>query len=161
MNDLKFAIQMELDGETYYRQQADLKANKGIRNVCLLLADEEKRHGELLKRKYGDRIEMMAKNDVIAKAKNVFHGLGNIKVDGIEKASQLDFYRVASEKEKESIELYKKFLTDATLEEEKQLFAFLIKQETHHYEIIEAFVAFVKRPEEWVENAEFGIREDY
>jgi len=161
MNDLKFAIQMEHDGEKYYREQAALMKNKGISSVCLLLANEEKHHGELLEKKFAAQSGPLADSDVLAKANNVFHGLGNIKVDGVEKASQLDFYRIASEKEKESIELYTKYLAHAKGEEEKKLFEFLIKQETHHYEVLEAFVVFVKRPEDWVENAEFGIREEY
>ncbi|MCX5774914.1 MAG: ferritin family protein [Firmicutes bacterium] len=161
MNDMKFALQMEHDGERYYREQASLIKNKGIRSVCLLLADEEKHHGELLEKKFGSKLGTLSDTDALAQAKNVFHGLSAIKVDGVEKASQLDFYRIASEKEKESIELYTKYLAHAKSDEEKQLFEFLIRQETHHYEILEAFVAFVKRPEDWVENAEFGIREDY
>ena len=161
MNDLKFAIQMELDGEAYYRRQASVKENKGIRSVCLLLANEEKHHGELLKKTYAGKLENLVDSDVLAEAKSIFRDLRDIKVDGVEKASQLDFYRIALEKEEESIDLYSHYLSQAEGGEAKQLFEFLIKQEKRHFAILQAFVDFVKRPEEWVENAEFGIREDY
>ena len=43
----------------------------------------------------------------------------------------------------------------------KMLFHFLIQQETRHVNLLEELVKQVKRPEEWVESAEFGTREEY
>ncbi|HWQ41417.1 MAG TPA: rubrerythrin, partial [Desulfosporosinus sp.] len=40
-------------------------------------------------------------------------------------------------------------------------FEYLIKQEEDHYTIIEQLVSLLSRPEEWVESAEFGVREEY
>ena len=68
---------------------------------------------------------------------------------------------MALEKEKESIELYEKMLEDAVDEKEKMLFKFLIKEEKEHYKLLNDLVLLVSRPEEWVESAEFGLREDY
>jgi rubrerythrin len=71
---------------------------------------------------------------------------------------QLDVYRLAMEKEKQSVDLYKKLLSES--EGDKALFKFLIAQEEAHYKIMELIVKLVSRPNEWVESAEFGIREE-
>ena len=63
--------------------------------------------------------------------------------------------------EKESIDLYKEFLSEAKNEVEKNLFQYLIKEEEKHFQILEDIVLLVNRPEEWIESAEFGLREEY
>ena len=68
---------------------------------------------------------------------------------------------MALENEKASITLYQKYLSEATDDESKSLFEYLLKQEEGHYALIDQLVSIVSRPEEWVESAEFGLREDY
>ena len=41
-NNLQFIIDMELEGEAYYRRQAELNPNTPITAVCNMLAAEEK-----------------------------------------------------------------------------------------------------------------------
>jgi rubrerythrin len=43
----------------------------------------------------------------------------------------------------------------------EEIFDYLIGQEQEHLILFEELVKMVTRPEEWVESAEFGIREDY
>ena len=52
-------------------------------------------------------------------------------------------------------------LAEATDEQDKEVFEFLIKEEETHYSILEDIVSHVSRPIEWVESAEFGLREEY
>ena len=64
-------------------------------------------------------------------------------------------------KEKQSIDLYTDFLSKASNDEEKTLFEYLIRQEKQHYEIFDELVTMLRNSEDWVENAEFGIRKEY
>jgi rubrerythrin len=66
---------------------------------------------------------------------------------------------MALEKERQSIELYQKLLLHAT--DDRELFEYLIKQEQEHYGLLEEIIKMVNRPNEWVESAEFGLREEY
>jgi len=66
---------------------------------------------------------------------------------------------LALEMEKKSIELYTKLLSEAA--DDRELFAYLIKQEQGHLAIVEEIIKLVNRPNEWVEAAEFGEREEY
>lgn len=161
MNALEYAIKMELDGEKYYREQAEINKDTSLHAVCLLLAEDERKHANILNKMLNDLPYELTDTNTSLAAKNVFAEAGDIKLESKDMLSQLDFYRIASGKEKESIDLYKEFLSKATEDKEKELFAYLIKQEKKHYEVLEELVLLLRHAEEWVESAEFGIRKEY
>jgi rubrerythrin len=84
---------------------------------------------------------------------------GDLEVKDIQ--SQLNLYRVALEKEKESVELYKTMLSEAKDDKDKELLEYLIKEEGEHQTILDELVLLINRPNDWVESAEFGKREEY
>lgn len=161
MNDFKFAVKMELDGENFYRRQAEININNSLHQVCLMLAEDEKNHARLLAIKLGDLSVFLSETTTLDKAKNIFEGAKDIAVDTKETPNQLDFYRLASKMEKESIDLYTHYLALAEDKKEKVIFEYLIKQEKIHYEILDTLATLLSRTEEWVESAEFGVREEY
>lgn len=161
MNDLKFAIDMELDGEKYYREQAEINKNNSLHSVCLMLAADEQNHARILIDKSNEKSFQLVDTDTLSGVKNIFEGIGDIKADDQETASQLDFYRIASDKEKQSIDLYSKYLAKAEGQQEKELFEFLIMQEQRHFAVLDELASLLRQADEWVENAEFGIRKEY
>jgi len=52
-------------------------------------------------------------------------------------------------------------LTQAKEELEKKILEFLVIQEKQHLAFFEELARLLKRPKEWVEDAEFGLREEY
>ena len=158
MNPLEYAIEMGYDGERYYREQAEINKNNSLYSVCLLLADEEKKHALVLTNKLNEKPYELKDSDTFWQAKNIFNDIGNIKVDGKETPDQLDFYKIALDMEKQSIDLYRDFLAKTTEKKEKELFAYLIKEEQQYYEFLEELVSLLRHGEEWVESAEFGTR---
>ena len=68
---------------------------------------------------------------------------------------------MAREMEQKSIDLYEKMNTEAKNDVEKSVLQYLIVQEKHHYQMMDEFVIRIGRPDELVESAEFGPREDY
>ena len=161
MSDLKFAIEMEHDGEKYYRRQAEINENKDVRTVCLMMAEDEKRHAQILTDKMNEKTFQLVDTDTLAKAKNVFAGKADLKVEGKATPSQLDFYRTALDMEKQSIDLYTGFLSKADGAKEKELFEYLVQQEKQHFDLIEELVTLLGHAEQWVEFAEFGVRKEY
>jgi rubrerythrin len=161
MNDLKFAIKMENDGEKYYRQQAEINENKSVRTVCLMMAEDEKKHAQILIDKMNEKPYQLIDTGTLSKAKNVFEGKGDIKVEGKATPSQLDFYRTALDMEKQSIDLYAGYLSKADGAEEKELFEYLIQMEKQHFDLINELVTMLGHAEQWVEFAEFGVRKEY
>jgi len=161
MQTLKYAIQMELDAERYYMAQAELNKGNSLEKICRILAGEEHHHAQILEKKMQDEPYQLAESVLLEKVRNVFADLEAFKSEIKAIPSQLDFYRMAAEKERESIELYRSFLATAATEEEKGLFRFLIQQETDHYTTLDELATLLEHAEEWVESAEFGLRQDY
>ncbi|MBC3795762.1 ferritin-like domain-containing protein [Acetobacterium tundrae] len=161
MNSLEFAIKMEHDGEEYYKKQAEINKNNRLNTVFLLLAKDEGRHAQILENEFKELEYSLIDNDTLLETNNVFKGSKNFQNDFKDIPNQVEVYRLALEKERQSIELYEKFLSEASDDKLKELFGYLVKQEKNHYKIFEGLILLVERPEEWVESAEFGTREEY
>lgn len=161
MNIFEFAIKMELDGEKYYMEQAKLAKDSALKKVLSMLAKDERSHAEVLQKKYHDSSYDVKNFGWTSDAKNVFEEAGDM--DHVYKAipDQLDFYRMALEKEQESIELYSEYVNEAEDADIKELFEYLVKLEKEHYDILEEIVIQINKANDWVESAEFGIREEY
>ncbi len=161
MNNLDFAIQMELDGQKYYLEQAEIYRDSELSTVFRYLADAEKEHAALLtKIKKQEPYELKEKNST-PELKSIFRGQPHFQPGDERAAKQRDVYRLAAEQEEKSIELYQKMKSEASMEKDKELFDFLILQEKEHLNLFDNLVILLLRPEEWVESAEFGIRDEY
>lgn len=161
MNSIEFAIKMERDGEAYYREQAKNNQDNPLNAVFLLLAEDENGHAVLLKNELAKISYDLADNEALVDTNNVFKDRGDFKNKFEKIPNQLDVYRMALQMEKDSIELYQKFYQESADDQTKKLFAYLVKQEENHYKIFDNLITLVERPEEWVEDAEFGVREEY
>jgi rubrerythrin len=160
MNTLDYAIKMELDGEKYYREQAELNKDNGLYVVCDLLAKEEKNHAQILENKKKQIPYNLPDSDFLNNAKNVYTGVKGIEVEDTNYPSQLDFYRAVCEMEKKSIDLYQKFLSDAKDDEDRKLYEYLINQEKEHLEAFEEMSRLLQNAEWWIESPEFGRRRE-
>lgn len=161
MSILEFAVKMELDGEKYYTEQAELNKGNSLETVFLMLAKDENTHAKVLQNKANKLSYDLVPNETLSEANNVFSDLAVLKNGIKENPNQLDVYKLALENEKQSVALYQKYLSEATDDETKKLFEYLIKQEEDHYTIIDQLVSLITHSEEWVESAEFGLRKEY
>ncbi|TFZ39696.1 rubrerythrin [Soehngenia longivitae] len=161
MNYLDMAIKLETEGETFYLEQADKNSGSEIERVFRLLANEERKHRELLENLSKKLDYTIPETDSEIEFESIFRDEKDFKLETAVEPKQIDVYRLALQKEKESIELYQKMKEEASDEEEKALVDFLIKQEENHYRIFNNIVELLRKSEEWVESAEFGKRETY
>ncbi|MEL1134412.1 ferritin family protein [Desulfitobacterium sp. THU1] len=161
MNALEFAVKMELEGEQYYREQAEINKGNSLHKVFLMLADDEKIHAKLLEKKAKQLDYALEPNETLATANHVFSDKDSVRNEIKASPSQIDVYRAALDNEKESIDLYQKYAAEASDDETKDFFNYLIQQEKEHYSIIDEIVMLLSHSEEWVEDAEFGVRKDY
>lgn len=159
MDTLDYAIKMEYDGEKYYREQAKINKDNGLSVVCNLLAEEENKHARILENKQKNLDYNLHESDFLTNAKNVYTGSKGIEVEESNYPSQLDFYRIVCKIEQESIDLYQKFLSDAT-EEDRKLYEYLINQEKQHLEAFEEMSRLLQNAEWWIESPEFGRRRE-
>ncbi|HHX54744.1 MAG TPA: ferritin family protein [Clostridiales bacterium] len=162
MNVYELALSLEEDMEKFYMEQAQSHNELHLKQVFLILSNEERKHAYILTENKELMMEKVAseevKDDILEQAKKLFKG---IKVDTAETArpKQLDVYRKALEMEERSIEFYKDLREKDP--ERKEIYKYLEKQEDKHCIILEEIIKLTSRPDEWVESAEFGPREDY
>lgn|SRR5690625_1763445 len=161
MTAIEFAIKMELDGEKYYLEQGEKTAHLGLKAVFDLLAEEEREHARLLEQYAANEKYEFKESRVPQHFKGVFADGEDLQVDYKANPEQLDAYNLALEKEQASIELYEKMGAEASSPQEKKLFEFLVEQEKIHYNTFSDLIEHVIKAKQWVESAEFGLREDY
>ena len=160
MSTLQLAVQMELDGEQYYLQQAEAFSGLPVSKVFKFLAKAEQKHAALIKN-FAEGQELNLADDDLKSVKHVFSNLAPYQTKAESMPRQLDIYRFAMDLEQKSITLYKKLKDETEQANEKKLLDFLIEQEEEHYALFETLTEMVQRPVDWVEDAEFGNREDY
>ena len=161
MDKLEFAIKMEKEGRHQYLEQAKKNEGNPLSKIFTILADSEKEHEELLDRRLSKEEYNLKEDEALKNVKSVFHELKDYQASDIRSTTQIDVYRLAADIEEKSIKLYQDMLKEAVNDMDKQLFEFLIKEENKHLILFDEIVKLLTRPEEWVESAEFGIREDY
>ena len=160
MDIFDYAMQMEKDGEDYYRQLAEKTDNKGIKTIFTLLADEEVKHYKTLKGMKTKRPEM-AETTVLTDAKNIFARMRDSGESFDFDAEQSALYRKAQDIEKKSEEFYRKKASEVGQQYQREIFVRLAEEENKHYFLLENIIQFVSRPETWLENAEFHHLEEY
>lgn len=158
MRNIEFAINMELEGIKFYTKQAELNKDNSLYTICSMLADDEKRHAQMLIDSAKNNSFKLSGKEADPSKENVF---SNISKQELKDIKQFDFYKLALEKEKESIDLYADFSKDAVEPSEKTFFDYMVNQEQHHYNILDNIVSMLQNSEEWVESAEFGVRKEY
>lgn len=159
MNIYEFAMQMERDGEQFYRNLADGSSNQGMSRILTLLADDEARHYIIVKEMAEDVEPDMDKTTILSDAKNVFAQMRGttLELDGL----QVDVYRQAQEIEQKSREFYEEQAALATKASTRTILLEMADEEKRHYFLIGQIVKFLDRPQTWVEDAEFTRMDEY
>ena len=88
----EYAMQMEKDGEEFYREIARNTQNAGVRYILTMLADEEVRHFEIL-RKIEESEPELTESKLLDHAENVFVQMKETGQSLDINVSQTDLYR--------------------------------------------------------------------
>lgn len=158
-NIFDFAMQMEKDGEEYYRQLTQQTSNKGMRTILTLLADEEVKHYNAIE-KVKTQQTQIADSEILADAKNIFVQIKESGESFDFNINQEELYKKARDIEKKSRDFYTEKANEVTEGYQKELFLKLAIEEQKHYVLLDNIIDFISRPEQWLENAEFFHLED-
>ncbi|MHC1692882.1 MAG: ferritin family protein [Sphaerochaetaceae bacterium] len=153
------AIQMEIKGALFYRDLAGKAVTKGLKALFRMLAEDEHKHQQVFMAMRDGLDPQMADSIASDEVENVFKD--DDKADFLKESKQVDVYGQALELELESIEFYSEKLEEIELPGQLRILERIIQEERSHYDIIDDIIIMVSRPDSWVENAEFGIRENY
>jgi len=160
MDALKFAIQMEKDGEAYYLDQAKKNEGNSLRQIFDMLAREEHKHATILE-SVSKGLPYELANDAGESRQNLFAQAKDFASEIKALPEQAELYQAAVDMEQKSVDLYTGMQAETSDPVMQKLFLFLIKEEQDHLTVMEDLYSYVNRPNNWVEAAEFGVREEY
>jgi rubrerythrin len=151
MDIYEFALRMEEDGKNYYMELAEKIPKQSLKNIFVMLADDEEIHYQIIK-------ELKMKNPVfrestiLDRAQNIFQEL-QIKTDEQENVFPRNFieaYNHALEIEKKSIDFYTEKAKEVAGLAKRKIFEQLAQEERKHFVIIEKMIQFITSPGFWV-----------
>lgn len=168
MDIFDFALKLEMESEKYYRDQAARTSFNDLKVLLEKLAADEARHYKIVE------VLRLQNKAPLPPAKSLDQGVGifasyikdaealrkAISIDKL-KEEQIDVYRVALIKEKESVEIYEKMLQETQNPDAKVALESLIKEEKSHEDVIDEIIDLLNKVSDWVESAEFNHQEDY
>jgi rubrerythrin len=164
MNIYEYAMQMEKDGEEFYRELAGNCQVKGLQTILTMLANEEVKHFKIIAKLQEKAGKLLPEETTILDGvKNVFTSMKEEKADLFFDASDLEAYRKAMVIEEKSRKFYSDKASEAGDEVTKQILLHLADEEGKHFRIMENIAEFVARPEpgNWLENAEWHHLDKY
>lgn len=165
MNIYEYAMQMEKDGENYYRELAGQCNTVGLTRIFTMLADEEVKHYKVVEQlKREVKNPRLAETAILKNVKNIFVEMKDVKQElNIDTSEETANYRKARDLEEMSLKFYLEKAEQVESEQGRQIFLQLANEEKNHLRIMENIVEFVSRPEpgNWLENAEWTHLEEY
>lgn len=161
MNIYDYAMQLEKDGERYYRELAGTIVNAGLKNIMTMLADAEVKHYELFERMKRNEAVEVPDTPIINDVKNIFVRMREegdvLTADG----SEVDLYTRAQEIEEKTRDFYREKAGELDDASQRSAFLKIAEEEQRHYLILDNIIDFVARPFNWLENAEWYHLEEY
>ena len=160
MDILTFALEKEEKAEALYRELAQ-KAKGGIEHILNMLADEEVKHIELIKKIQQKADATMAPTTTLKEATALFTKMqaAGSKLD-LTHISQLELYEKARQIELDSRDYYAEKSQEVGTEQERQLLITLAKEEQKHYILMDNLCQLLEHPQTFLADAEFTHLED-
>lgn len=161
MNVFDYVMQMEKDGETFYRDLASKSEEGGLKRIYMMLAEDEVNHYNAFQKLKEDSSPEIAETVVLTNAKTIFAQMKE-KVDSLEfDLSVVDLYKKAIEVEKSSAAFYREKAEEMEKPGAKEIFLKIAGDEDRHQHLLENMVIFLSRPNQWIEDAEFNHLDEY
>ena len=160
MDIYEYAMQMEKDGEAFYRQIADKNQSKGLRTISNMLADDEVKHYEIIKMMKTVK-QSVTETAILNDSKNVFEKMRDTEELLDPNTESIELYKKARDIEKKSQDFYLEKSNEVEDGSHREIFLKLAEEEKKHFFLLENIIDFISRPQEWLENAEFVHLEEY
>jgi rubrerythrin len=161
MNIFDYAMQMEKDGEAYYRQLAGKCHIQGLKKILNMLADDEVGHYNAFEKlKKGIDAEVPG-SMALENAKNIFQDIKETETGFDFDVSEIELYKKAIEIEKKSEDFYSEKANEVEQPGLKDILLNIAEDEKKHRFLLKNTVEFLSRPKTWIENAEFNHLDEY
>lgn len=162
MRILNDAIELEERARAYYAEAAERLTHPSGKKILTLLANEEKRHAEILAKLKGGSHGALVDSSLLREVRGLVEGAVKEGKDAISSDGSLrEILQKAMEIEQATKHFYEEKAASLDDDNAKDLFNKLATQEASHYLLVSSLAEYFDRPAEWVESAEFGLRPEY
>jgi rubrerythrin len=161
MDIFKFAMEKEKFSEDYYRQLSNKTSNKGLGNILTMLAEEERKHFNLIQQMQQQTTQKQTDTDILGNARHIFEEIRQSAENFSFDITELELYEKARDIEKESRQFYLEKSNEVENASHKKIFKRLADEEQKHLALVQGICDFVARPQWFLENAEMYRFDDY
>ena len=161
MDFLDIAKEMETQAIRIYTQLANDVPLPQLKGVFSVLADEEHRHLELFTAMQKNASTAPVDVNILVRARELLSKWDTGFRAPETLASYETAYRKGMDSEKEAVEFYSTEKTKISDPLQRKVLETIIDQEKRHIVLFENLIEFVRKPKQWVEDAEFGTLGDY
>ena len=164
MNVFEFAMRMEEDGRAFYLENADKAGHPALKRVLVELAEDELKHYNIFKAmRDGHKAEYKEaeKTTILSTVKNVFESLKAQKKEFSFRTDARNIWTEAQEIERKSEDFYRQRAEEMENDSQKHILNRIADEEHKHWVTMQNVIQFLDRPRQWLEDAEWGVLEDY
>ena len=160
MDIYEFAMQMELDGKAFYEKLAGQTKDEPLRQVLIMLAEEEQKHYDIFKALKagkgpaaltGENIHTRTLNTV----KNIFIDLSNNTEHPSFTQSERSIWAEALKIEERSEQFYREKAAQEPDAQKKNLLTLIANEERNHIYLIDSVLTYMKFPDTFSDTAQF------
>ena len=160
MEIFQYAMNIEKEGEKYYRELANNTDKTGLKKIFTWLADEEVMHYNIFENMKKEIAYTLIQTSLLRDAKTIFEKMRKEKTFDFD-ASQIILYRRAQDIEKKSQDYYLKEANQLSDARQRETLIKIAKEEEKHYLLLDNIIELVSRPQTWLEDAEFYHLDEY
>ena len=161
MNFLEQAIQMEIEGEQFYRELAEQSTDPGVKTILSSLADDEVKHRHLFEQMKSDKPAELVPTDAGKVAVSNFEQLRAENKHDAFKESIRQALAKAQDVEMKSYHHYKALVDQISNPDYKALVLKIAAEEEKHAGILLDLLNYYLSPKQWLENAEWNHHDEY
>ena len=151
---MKFALQMERQGCDYYTKAAQNAANPAARQMLLSLADDEKKHEQIITELMDGKIAKIEALPLKG-VKNVFQQLVDQNQTFAAEDDLIKVCKEAAQVEKKSAEMYQQLADQSDNPQQKEIWLTIKKEEEKHLRLLTLTFDYADEPNMVLEDAEF------
>jgi rubrerythrin len=159
MEIIRFAMQMEIDGQRFYEKAAADSPLKELKEIFMYLAEEEKRHFKFFKSLADGESDKAAKElsgGSMEKSKNIFLKMlesGETKNFG-DQVKQA--WKKALEIEEQAVKLYTEEAKRESDAKRQELLNKIAAEERNHVYLVTNILSYIQDPETFAESQRFA-----
>jgi rubrerythrin len=162
MNIFAEALKIEKEGEELYRRLEKIAAAEGLKKIFSMLAEDEIKHYNIFKEMEQNVNPSLADTKVLTEAKNVLSSIkDSFKEVANNEADLKEVLNAAVDSEIKAQAYYEKQAKRVDNDAQKLLLLTIANEEKQHQFLLDNLLEFLRRPENWLENAEWNHLEKY